>query len=203
METKPKKNCAKFQNLKLVLVDKFSGLVVTYLPSFGAFPWEFSKNDLFFRMLFLVFFTAGLHKECIRCHTASWLAIGVLTTAHLNRLSLLDWLQMLIVLIIYLVILLNLMLFLYMLILNYENRRKKRISISEQVQSIRRMKSINRKKNMCVLKFSDRIRKQKIMPTFCCKRMPFIYTNKISKEFRLTYKNGNVMRIAQTNKNLS
>ena len=74
-------------------------------------------------MLLFVLFATGLYKECIRCHAASWLAIRMLTTSHLDRLSWLDLVQMLIVLIILLMILLDLMV-LYMLILLMEQKKK-------------------------------------------------------------------------------
>lgn len=122
-------------SLHIVYYENGASLIIlagTYLPSFGAFPWEFSENNLFFRMLFLVFFATCLNEECIRCHASSGLTIGVFSTSHFcGWIGLLDLLQMLIILIILLMILLDLLMFLYMLILK---KMKKKIEHKLKIQ---------------------------------------------------------------------
>lgn len=125
-EKKKRDNNKENTSLHIVYYENGASLIIlagTYLPSFGAFPWEFSEDNLFFRMLFLVFFATCLNEECIRCHASSGLTIGVFSTSHFcGWIGWLDLLQMLIILIILLMILLDLLMFLYMLILKNERK---------------------------------------------------------------------------------
>lgn len=138
-----------------------SFMLSTYLPSFGAFPWEFGKNNLLFRMLLFVFFTTGLHKECISCHTTSWLTICMFTTSHLYRCSWLNLMQMLIVLIILLMILLDLM-FLYMLILFIKEKKEGKYSINHMYLTKKKVK-----KEIVKKVYSESSPKKKKLPTKC------------------------------------